>query len=57
MHLHAPSLIHSVLDSLSQIAEMVFLLIAKTRWRPWPIRQIGGILYSGALYVAFWSLV
>ena len=27
----------------------------KTRWPPWPIRQKGGTLYSGARYVALWA--
>ena len=30
-------------------------LIRKTRWPPWPIRQKGGTLYSGARYMALWS--
>ena len=29
--------------------------IGKTRWPPWPIRQKGGTLYSGARYVALWA--
>ena len=29
--------------------------IGKTRWPPWPIPQKGGILYSGARYVALWA--
>ena len=29
--------------------------IGKTRWLPWPIRQKGGTLYSGARYVALWA--
>ena len=35
--------------------KFVFLLIGKTRWPPWPIRQKGGTLYSGARYVALWA--
>ena len=36
--------------------KFVFLgLIEKTRWPPWPIRQKGGTLYSGARYVALWA--
>ena len=27
----------------------------KKRWPPWPIRQKGGTLYSGARYVALWA--
>ena len=34
---------------------MFFGPIGKTRWPPWPIRQKGGILYSGARYVALWA--
>ena len=29
--------------------------IGKIRWPPWPIRQKGGTLYSGARYVALWA--
>ena len=29
--------------------------IGKTKWPPWPIRQKGGTLYSGARYVALWA--
>ena len=29
--------------------------IGKTTWPPWPIRQKGGTLYSGARYVALWA--
>ena len=32
-----------------------FWPIGKTRWPPWPIRQKGGILYSGARNVALWA--
>ena len=34
---------------------MFFGPIGKTRWPPWPIRQKGGTLYSGARYVALWA--
>ena len=30
-------------------------LIRKTRWPPWPIRQKGGTLYSGARFMALWA--
>ena len=30
-------------------------MIRKTRWPPWPIRQKGGTLYSGARYMALWA--
>ena len=29
--------------------------ISKQKWPPWPIRQKGGTLYSGAPYVALWA--
>ena len=38
--------------SQSPLPSMFFGPIGKTRWPPWPIRQKGGTLYSGARYVA-----
>ena len=29
--------------------------MGKTKWPPWPIRQKGGTLYSGARFVALWA--
>ena len=33
----------------------VFWPISKQKWPPWPIRQKGSTLYSGARYVALWG--
>ena len=41
--------------STSSTKFVFFGLIGKTRWPPWPIRQKGGTLYSGARYVALWA--
>ena len=41
--------------STSSTMFVFFRPIGKTRWRPWPIRQKGGTLYSGARYVALWA--
>ena len=40
---------------MSSTKFVFFGLIGKTRWSPWPIRQKGGTLYSGARYVALWA--
>ena len=32
-----------------------FLAGQKTKWPPWPIRQNGGTLYSGARYMVLWA--
>ena len=37
------------------LPSLCFWPIWKTRWPPWPIRQKGGTLYSGARYVALWA--
>ena len=41
--------------STSSTKFVFFGPIGKTRWPPWPIRQKGGTLYSGARYVALWA--
>ena len=41
--------------SKSSTKFIIFGEIGKTKWPPWPIRKKGGILYSGARYVAFWA--
>ena len=41
--------------STSSTKFVFFGLIGKTRWPPWPIRQKGSKLYSGALYAALWA--
>ena len=41
--------------SMSSTKFVFFGPIGKTRWPPWPIRQKGGTLYSGARYVALWA--
>ena len=41
--------------SASSTKFVFFGPIGKTRWPPWPIRQKGGTLYSGARYVALWA--
>ena len=41
--------------STSSTKFVFFRPIGKTRWPPWPIRQKGGTLYSGARYVALWA--
>ena len=41
--------------STSSTKFVFFGQIGKTRWPPWPIRQKGGTLYSGARYVALWA--
>ena len=41
--------------STSSTKFVFFGLIGKTRWLPWPIRQKGGTLYSGARYMALWA--
>ena len=41
--------------STSSTKFVFFGPIRKTRWPPWPIRQKGGTLYSGARYVALWA--
>ena len=41
--------------STSSTKFVYFGLIGKTSWLPWPIRQKGGTLYSGARYVALWA--
>ena len=42
--------------STSSTKFVFFGLIKKIRWPPWPICQKGGILYSGAQYVALFNL-
>ena len=37
------------------LPRLFFWPMGKTRWPPWPIHQKGGILYSGARYVALWA--
>ena len=41
--------------STSSTKFVFFGPIGKTQWPPWPIRQKGGTLYSGARYVALWA--
>ena len=41
--------------SMSSTTFVFFGRIQKKRWPPWPIRQKGGRLYSGARYVALWA--
>ena len=41
--------------STSSTKFVFFGPIRKRRWPPWPIRQKGGTLYSGARYVALWA--
>ena len=41
--------------SMSSTKFVFFGPIEKKRWPPWPIRQKGGTLYSGARYVALWA--
>ena len=41
--------------SMSSTKCVSFGPIEKKRWPPWPIRQKGGTLYSGARYVALWA--
>ena len=42
--------------STSSTKFVVFSRSEKTRWKPWPIRQKGGTLYSGARCVAVWAV-